>query len=450
MKAQTFHMTEGSPVRLLTVFAAPLLVGNLFQQVYNLADSIIVGKLIGADALAAVGATGSVSFLFFSLCNGIGSGGGIVVSRYFGAGDEENVRKSVANAAYIMFGSSVLMSVIAYLAAPSVLRLTGIPSDIWEDTVVYMHISCAGVPFIAVYNYAASILRALGDSRTPLYFLVFACFLNIGLDILAVYCLGLGVFGAGLATIIGQFTAGIGCLLYAIRTTPCFRLERRHFRLEKKILWGTIRMGIPLAMQYSLVSISCLAMQRVVNSFGSTAIAAFTATSRVEQLVHNPYGSLGAALTTYSGQNLGANRMDRVKLGFRKGVYLGSAFSLVMFPIMQLFSENIMHIFVEDPAVIELGAAALKITSWFYFALGLIYLTRGVLNGVGDALFAFINGIVEMAGRIILPPLLILIPSVGIYGIWWAAGLTWFLSAFFCLLRYFAWRRHGEAQQIAF
>ena len=441
MRARTLKMTEGEPIRLLVAFAVPMLIGNIFQQVYNLVDSVIVGRFVGAGALAAVGATNSVSFLFFSICNGIGSGGGIVTAQYFGAGDEDKIRRAMANSAYIMFSTARVMSVIAYMAAEAVLGFMNTPEDIMADAVVYMHMSCVGVPLIAVYNYASSMLRALGDSKTPLYFLIFSCFLNVGLDILCVYTLGLGVFGAALATIIAQVVAGVGCLLYAVYSNSYFRLEKRHFKADRDILWGAVRMGVPLALQYSMIAASSMALQRVVNDFGMVAVAAFTATGRIEQLVHQPYGSLCMALSTYSGQNLGAGRLDRVKLGYRKGLVLVGALSLVLLALMQFGGEGIVRIFVDDPEVIRLGAVAIRITSWFYFPLGVINVIRGMMNGVGDAMFAFVNGIVEVIGRILIPGGMTRIPAIGVWGIWWSAGLVWLVSAFFCLLRYLLWKR---------
>ena len=434
-------MTEGNPLPLLLTFALPMLVGNIFQQAYSLADSVIVGRLLGADALAAVGATGSVSFLFFSICNGIGSGSGIVTSQYFGAGDPYQVKKSIANSAYIMFTASFIMAVIAYIASQSVLRLMGTPLEIMEDALIYMRMTCIGVPLVAVYNYSSSMLRALGDSRTPLYFLIFSCVLNVALDYLCVKTCDMGVFGAAFATVVAQVIAGAGCLLYALKTNPYFKLTKKDMAFDKVIVYKSVRLGIPLAMQWSMIAISSTALQTFVNSFGTVAVAAFTATNRIEQLVHQPYGSLSAALATYSGHNFGAKRMDRVKLGLKKGMMLSAIFSVFMFLVFQIFSDHIMMIFVEDMEVISLGAAAMRITSWLYIFLGMIYMTRGILNGVGDALFAFINGFVEMLCRIFIPMLLAMIPFIGIWGIWWTAGITWIISALFCWIRYFYWRR---------
>ncbi len=442
-RQRTMNMTEGRPWRLLAVFSLPLLLGNLFQQAYNLADSVIVGRFLGADALGAVGATGSISFLFFSLCNGISSGGGIVTAQFFGAGDALRVRKAIANSAYIMLVSSLVMAAVSFLAAPGVLTLMGTPEEIRAEAIIYMRMTCAGVPLVAVYNFAASMLRALGDSRTPLIFLIVSCLLNVAMDLLFVRVCDLRVFGAALATMLAQLIAGAGCLAWALRNNPFFRLSRSDMAPDPAIIRRAVRFGLPLAMQWSMIAVSTTALQTFVNSFGKTAVAAFTATNRIEQLVQQPYGSLGMALSTYASQNTGANKKERVRDGLRDAIRATALFSLVMLAVMQLFGPSIIRIFVEEPEVIAMGGQALRLTSWFYFFLGLIYTTRGTLNGIGDALFSFINGIVEMGGRILIPLALVLIPAVGVWGIWWTAGLTWFISGFFCVVRYLVWRRRN-------
>ena len=242
-------MTEGSPTWLLALFALPLLIGNIFQQAYNLADSIIVGRFVGASALAAVGASNSISFLFFSICNGVSGGGGIVTAQFFGAGETENVKKAIANSAYIMLGGSLIMGVIAYIAAPQVLRLIGTPEEILPNSVIYMHMGCIGLPFVGLYNYSASMLRSLGDSRTPLLFLVLSCLLNVGMDLIFVRWLGLGVFGVAFATMLAQLIAGGSCLAYAIATNPYFHLRREHLRPDGAICRRAVRLGLPLALQ---------------------------------------------------------------------------------------------------------------------------------------------------------------------------------------------------------
>ncbi|MBO5502285.1 MAG: MATE family efflux transporter [Clostridia bacterium] len=445
-QSRNINMTTGNPSRLLAMFALPMLIGNLFQQAYNLVDSMIVGRFVGADALAAVGSTGSVTFLFFSICNGLSSGAGVVTSQYFGAGDARKTKRAIANAAYIMFASAILMGTVAFFVAPSMLHLMGTPENILPDAITYMRMSCIGVPLIAVYNYSSSMLRALGDSRTPLYFLIFATFLNAAMDVLFVCVFHMGVFGAALATIIAQLISGMGCLLYAIRHNPYFMLSRENMKIDPQVIKHSVRLGLPMAMQWSMIAVSTTALQAFVNSFGTAAMAAFTATTRIEQLLQQPYGSMNAALSTYTGQNFGAKRMDRVKNGLKHAMTMAAVFTLMMLMIVQLLGDQIISFFVEDQEVIRIGGLALRITSWFYIFLALIYMTRGVLNGVGDALFSFINGVVEVACRIGLPLLLVAVTSIGMWGIWWTTGLTWTISGIVCFLRYLSWRKKADSK----
>lgn len=440
-RTRLLNMTSGNPTRLLAVFALPMLIGNLFQQAYNLVDSIVVGQFVGASALAAVGATGSVTFLFFSICGGIGAGCGIVTGQYFGAGDNIKTKQSVVNSAYVMFFTALVMGLLAFIAAPSALRLMGTPEDILPDATLYMRINCIGVPLVAVYNYTSSMLRALGDSRTPLYFLIFATIANIILDLLCVCVFSMGVMGVALATIAAQFMSGVGCLIHVIRTNPYFIVNRSECRPNTEMIRRAVKLGIPLALQWSLIAVSTTALQSFVNSFGTAAVAAFAATSRIEQLVHQPYGSLSTALSTYASQNYGAKQLDRVKSGLRHSMVMSAAFSIIMIAAMQLFSTQIVSLFVDDAEVIRIGAYGLRLTSWFYIFLAIIYMTRGILNGIGDALFSLINGGVEIVCRICLPPLIVLIPGIGLWSIWWTAGICWGVSSIFCLIRYVHWQR---------
>lgn len=434
-------MTDGEPIRLLVLFAVPMMIGNIFQQLYNVVDSAIVGRLVGADALASIGATGSVTFMFIALCNGIGSGGGIVTSQCFGAGETARVRRCLANVAYIMLVFPLIVGAAAYLLTEPLLVFLETPEDVLQDAVVYMHVMCVGVPLVSLYNYVASMLRALGDSRTPLYFLIFSCILNTVLDFVFVYCFHMGVFGAAVATLISQFVSGVSCLIYAFRTNPYFRLQREDLRFDPDIVGRAVRIGIPLSLQFSLIAISCMALQRVVNTFGTVAMAAFTATSRVEQVIHQPYQTMGAALSTYTGQNFGARDHKRVILGYRKSLLLMAGFTAVMVPLIQILGRPIISIFVGEEEVITMGAKALRITSLFYLFLGVIYIVRGVLNGVGDAFFALLNGIIEVIGRFTVPIMLTMIPAIGLWGIWWSVGIVWFLSGLTAWMRYVWYRK---------
>ena len=286
--------------------------------------------------------------------------------------------------------------------------------------------------------------RALGDSRTPLYFLVFSCLLNVGLDLLFVGVFSMGIFGAAFATMLSQLLAGAGSLLYAFRRNPYFRLNRESLAFDRQITKKAIRLGLPLALQWSLIAISTTALQSVVNSFGATAMAAYTATNRLEQLVQQPFGSMSMALSTYAGQNMGAGQHQRIRVGFRDSLLAMIAVALGMTLIMQLRGEALVGLFVQEKDVIALGGKALKITSLFYVFLGIIYVSRGVLNGIGDAVFSLINGVVEIIGRVGLPLLLLSLTSAGVWSIWITAGVTWLLAGLSCLLRYLSWRKKME------
>ena len=436
MKSYVKDMTKGNPTGLLLTFMLPMVVGNVFQQLYNMVDSMIVGKYVGADALAAVGATGSLNFLIFSLCGGMANGIGIIISQYFGAGNDNGVKKAIANAVYIMATSALLMGVIGLVFSRKLLIFLNTPENILDDSVLYMQIMCIGILAVGLYNCIAAILRAVGDSKTPLYFLIVASILNIALDLLFVKTFNMGVAGAGIATIISQLLAGIGSLAFAFIKNPYFKIGRDQMKAEKMIIAQCVRMGIPLAFQTSLIAISCVALQSVVNTFGSVVVAAFTATSRIEQLVQQPYNSLGMAVSTFTGQNIGAGKLDRVKQGLRKGMIIMAIFTFVMITLAQFGGEFIMKLFVNEEDVIALGSQALKITSWFYIFLGSIYVARGMLNGAGDATFAFINGIVEMAGRICFAKPLTMIPAIGVWGVWLATALTWFVAGMISVGRY--------------
>ncbi len=443
MRDNTTDMTVGSPIRHILLFALPALIGNIFQQIYNIADSIIVGRFVGPDALAAVGSSASITFLFFALCNGIGSGGGIIASQFFGAHDDDNVRNCIVNTGFIMLLIPVAFGITGYIGAPALLRLLSTPADILPNAALYIRFMCIGLLFVSLYNYLASMLRALGDSRGPLYFLILSTILNVILDILFVYNFKMGIRGAAIATVISQFAATVTCAVYACRRNPYFRFRRQDFVISMQMCKKVIRLGAPMSLQFALISISAMAVQRVVNSYGTVVIAAFTATNRIEQLIHQPYTTLGASLATFCGQNYGAKKLDRVYAGYKKGLLIMVVLTMIMIGIMQLFGGAITGLFVTDNEVIKLGAMGLRITSLFYLSLGLIYVVRGVLTGVGDAFFALFNGIVEVIGRFTLPILMTKYMGMEETGIWVSAGVVWVVSGVSAWLRYMTYL-HGR------
>ncbi len=436
-------MTTGNPTRHLLIFSLPTLIGNIFQQIYNLADSIIVGRFVGENAFAAIGATSSITFLFFALCNGIGSGGGIVVSQFYGARDDSNVKKCIINTGLIMLIVPLVIGTLGFVFVPQFLRILSTPENIIVDAISYTRYMCVGLLFVSLYNYLSSMLRALGDSRTPLYFLIFSIVLNIALDILMVCLLHKGIQGAALATIIAQLISVILCGIHAYKTNPYFRFNRSDVTLSRQICYRVIRLGVPMSIQFGLIAISSMAVQKIVNSYGTIVVAAFTATNRIEQIIHQPYTTLGTSLSTFSGQNFGAKKNDRVLSGYYSGIRIMIVLTLFLIFIMQFFGRAITGLFVEDEAIISLGAMGLKITSLFYLTLGMIYVIRGVLTGIGDAFFSLFNGIVEVIGRFTIPALFCSYLGFGKTGIWISSGVVWLVSAITAWIRYLTYFRRN-------
>lgn len=421
-------MTKGNVASLLLRFSFPMLIGNIFQQFYNMADSMIVGKFVSSNALGAVGSVGSLNFMFFSLCMGLGAGLGVLIAQYFGAGEYEYVQKIIANAVYITTAAGMLMSLCGIIWAEPILHIMNTPQENFADALIYMRIVCGATTIVAGYNMISSILRALGDSKTPLIFLTIACGFNIILDLVFILVFKMGVSGAAYATVIAQFIAMIGSIWYGIKKNPYLQLKKRHFQLDLKIFNNSLRLGLPIAVQNALIAFSCVALQSVVNNYGTVVMAAYTATSRVEQLVQQPFGSLGTAVSTFAGQNAGAGHYDRVAEGCKVSVKIVVIFSFIMVAVMFLLGDPIVKLFVNEPEVIKIGAKGLQITSLMYIGLGMIYVMRGMLNGVGDAAFAMMNGVTEVIGRVGFAWLLMMIPSVGLWGVWYTNGLTWAIT----------------------
>jgi len=438
LKNNAVDMTQGSPLGHILKFMLPLLVGNLFQQFYNMVDSIVVGKFVGKDALAAVGSCASTNFLLFTLSSGLGTGIGILVAQYFGAKNYSMVRRTIASSYYVLISVSLAVSAVGIVISPLILRLLDTPEPIFADTLMYMRVTCSGIVAIAMYNGIAAILRALGDSKTPLYFLIIASVINVVLDLVFVIRFELGVFGVGLATVIAQSASALLCLLYSLWKIPYFRRKSSDGGPSWSIIKDTFRIGLPLALQGALIAVSCMVLQGVVNGFGENVMAAFTITCRIESLVQQPYNSLGAAVTTFAGQNAGARKIDRIQKGFRQATVMVLIFSLCLIPLFYIFGEPIVGFFIDDPTVISIGAKALRITSLFYFSLGMIYVPRSLLNGCGDAAFAMINGFSEVACRVVFSRLLLLIPALGAWIVWIVTALTWAMTSLVCLVRY--WR----------
>ncbi|MBP5606499.1 MAG: MATE family efflux transporter [Ruminiclostridium sp.] len=445
MNGYTRSMISGNELGCIVRFTLPLLFGNIFQQLYNIVDSVVVGQYLGANALASVGATGSIIFLFNTMFIGVSIGTGILIAQHFGAGNEEYVKKLIANSAYSIASISILITFLSITFAPELLKLLETPETIIDGSVRYMRIVCSGTIAMAAYNWINSVMRSLGNSTVPLVFLIISSGINVGLDLLFVMVFEMEVSGAALATVLSQGISAVGCIIFAFVKFPQFKIGKNNAALDIKAVKNCISKGIPIALQNAFISLSMIYLQRTANIFGDTVVATYTATMRVEQLIHQPFMSLGTALSTFVGQNLGAGLLERCVKGYRKSMLLMTVFSIVMLGVFLLFSGTIVSFFVNEPEVIAIGETALKINACMYIALGTIYVTRGLLNGAGDVGYSMLNGFFEVLGRIGFATLLVSIPMVGCWAVWITTGLTWFITAVMSIFRYKSgkWKHHS-------
>ena len=414
---KTVDMTKGNPLKLLIQFAIPILIGNLFQQIYTLADRIIVGRFVGDTAFSAIGATNALSMMFMSMCMGAAIGTGVVISQYFGAKDEKGTASSIANGSYTCLLITIVMTAIALLATKPILLLLNTPESILPDALTYMYIFMAGLIAVSAYFTTFSILRALGDSKTPLIFLVLCSLLNIVLDLLLVVVLKTGVAGATFATVLSEAIAAVLCIIYAFIKVPQFKLAAKYRKVDKELIVKTMRVGIPTGFQYALIYVSSIILQRIVNGFGEAVIGAFTATTQIELLVQQIFSALGSAMVTYTGQNIGAGRHNRISKGVIAAMKISAFVSIVLLAVFWIFGHPIMSIFVTNTEIISIAATGIRITSAFLMALGAVQILRYMLNGAGDSMYALMNGIVEVIARVALAVSLTAIPFIGMWGI---------------------------------
>ena len=430
-------MTQGRAGKILITFAIPILLGNIFQQFYNIVDSVIVGRFVGAEALAAVGICAAPYGVFISLNMGLSSGIGIVISQLFGAKMEDRIRKTVVNALLLTVVAAVLTGGVGLLLSPQLLNLLGTPEGIFRESVVYMRVVFASTLGMAVYNCIAGILRALGDSKTPLYFLILSSLLNILLDIVFVTILPWGVFGVGLATLLGQLTSAVAVFIYARKKYIYFAFRKEEIQWDGQIIQKLLNAGLPLGLQSSTICLSGAVLQGFVNSFGETVIAANTVIVKFDNILNMPLQSLAMALSTYTGQNMGAKKLDRIKIGYRTAWVMAVIYSGLIFIIGHTCGEGFLHMFVKDePQVIEYGIRGIAIFSSAVISLSMIYIHRSILNGAGDTKFALVNGFTEILGRVGFAYLFVVVMQIGPEGLWYTAIANWTLTGLVCLARY--------------
>ena len=437
----TKDMTSGSTMKLILGFAVPLLMGMLFQQVYSLVDTIIVGRFLGVSALAAVGATGSINFLIVGFCQGICNGFALPVAQRFGAKDYDGLRKYVGNSAVlsIIFGGAITL--ITVIACRPILELMQTPADIIDLSYHYIVVIFAGIPAIMLYNILSAYLRSLGDSITPVIFLVLSAGLNIGLDLLFIVTFHWGVFGAAFATVLSQAVSGILCLILIIKKFDLLHLKREDWKLD----WGYSRylliMGLPMGLQYSITAIGSVILQASVNTLGSTAVASMTAGSRISMFVVCPFDALGSTMATFGGQNVGAGRLDRLGRGLRSAVILGAIYSALILVILIFFGRDLILLFVsaKEAAVIAQAKQFLVTNAAFYLMLALVNIVRFLIQGKGFSGFAVFAGVFEMVARTLVG--LVFVPIFGFTAACSANPLAWIFADCFLIPAFFHCRK---------
>lgn len=422
----TNDLTRGSPAKQILFFTIPLLIGNLFQQFYSMADTMIVGRTIGVEALAAVGATGSISFLIIGFSQGLTSGFAVITAQRFGAGDMDGVRKSVTSGILLGAGITVILTAVSVPLARPVLELMQTPEDILDDAHAYIAVIFAGIGASVMFNLLSNIIRALGDSRTPLLFLAAACVLNIGLDFVLILWCSMGVAGAAVATVFSQLVSGGLCLLYMFRRFPVLRLQRRDWIPERRMLLNESRVGLPMGFQMSIIAIGAMILQIALNRLGSTAIAGFIAAQKIDQLANQPMMSFGITMATYAAQNYGAGNMRRIRAGVRRCILMSVGFSIVCGGALILAAKPMAGLFVgaDQPEVLDYVQIYLLLNASLYFLLALLFIFRYTLQGLGKSLFPTIAGVAELLMRTLAA--LVLANIWGYAGVCLSNPIAWF------------------------
>ncbi len=428
-------LTEGKPGRLIFRFATPMLIGNVFQQVYNVTDSIIVGKFIGKEALASVGASFPIIFLLISLIIGISTGSTIIIAQYFGAKNNEKVVRTIDTLYIFLFFASLLVTIIGIIFSGPIFRLIKLPEELIPQAVLYLNVYLSGTLFFFGFNGISAILRGLGDSKTPLYFLIIATIANVFLDLLFIVVFHWGIAGAAAATVLAQAGAFITAVIHLNRTHPLINLSWRKLAWDKDIFYASIRIGLPTGLQQTFVSIGMIALLRIVNDFGTNVIAAYSVAGRIDGMAALPAMNLGAALSTYVGQNIGAKKMDRVKHGFLSTMKMSSLIALTTSALIIIFRYPLMKLFVSDTTVVAIGGNYLLIVASFYVVFSTMFVVGGVMRGAGDTLIPMFITLFSL-WIIRIPLAAILSKPLGVQGIWWAIPIAWFMGMSLSYLYY--------------
>ena len=449
MASTVKNMTTGKPASLILSFALPLMVGNVFQQLYTVVDTMVVGKALGVNALAALGAAEWMNWLMLGIIQGLTQGFAILMAQEFGAGNPEKLREATGSSILLSIFSALFLVISGQLLARPLLELLQTPPEILGNTLLYLRFIYFGVPIVLAYNLLASILRALGDGKTPLYAMVVASFTNIALDLLFVLVFHWGIAGAAIATLIAQMVSSLYCLWH-IRKIDLLILKREHFKLKASLSKKLFLLGMPMAFQNAIIAIGGMIVQSVVNTYGVVFIAGFTATNKLYGILEVAATSYGYSMVTYAGQNLGAGKTDRIRKGMRAANGIAVLTSLVISACMLIFGRFILGLFIsgtpqETVQALDVGYFYLTIMSLFLPVLYILHVTRSAIQGMGNTVLPMVSGITEFIMRTLTSYLLPL--AVGEIGIFFAEIMAWIGADVILITSYFVTIKKAEASQ---
>lgn len=427
-------MTEGSPVKLILKFSLPMLLGNILQQAYNMIDAAIVGRVLGANALAAVGASGSVQFLVFGFCIGTCAGFGIPMAKYFGAEQPDRLRITVFHSYMLTGVFAVVLTALMCLMCGNIMDIMKVSGTIYKNAYTYLFIIFAGIPFTLFYNLLASMLRAIGDSKTPFIFLAVSTVLNIILDFTLIVIIPLGCAGAGLATVIAQAVSGIACFVFIQKKHPLLKLTKDICRFNAYAMKELLIMGVPMGLQFSITAIGSMVMQSANNSLEDVYVSAFAVTAKLKQLAMCPFEAIATGISVFSSQNLGAGNVDRVKKGIVRGTVINAVYGIIIGVVLIFGGRTLSMMFLDssETAILDACGEYTKCIGYFYWVLGILFASRMSVQGIGHSDWAIYAGVLEMFARIFVSRKFV--PEYGFTAICYTDQCAWIVAAVYCTI----------------
>ncbi len=429
-------MTKGSPAKLIAKFIVPIIIGNIFQQFYSMVDTIIVGRYVGLDALAAVGSTGTISFLILGFAQGLTTGFTVQTAQRYGAGDMQGMKRSVGNAAILASIVAVVMTIVSALCMDWLLTAMNTPEDMYAMAREYIMTICLGMSFSIFYNFLASILRAIGNSVLPLVFLVISAVLNVGLDLVFIINFNWGVAGAAYATIVSQGVSGAMCLIYIMKAVPTLHLEKRHWMPDGQCMRNQLSVGLPMALQYSITAVGTILVQSALNLLGTTIVGAYSVAGKVEALVTQPFAAMGVTMATYGAQNRGINDLDRIRKGVKVANLMSAIYSLVIFGVVLVILPYVIRLFVTEnlDVVHEYSRIYMLVCGTCFIPLGMIFIFRNLLQGCGFGVLPMLGGVVELLCRCVAA--FIATRMLSYIGVCFANASAWLVAGLFFWVLY--------------